>query len=150
MTITSSPTTTNYYSQGFDQLRARVGGQVITPNDKSYDTARQAWNLTVDQHPAIIVVASNVDDIVETVRFAQAKNMAVAVKATGHGVIREANDSLLIVTSELTDVRVNADAQTAWVSAGTKWGRVLEETQAVGLAPVLGSSPDVVLLGLTL
>lgn len=49
MTITSSPTTTNYKSQGFDQLRARVGGQVITPNDKSYDTARQAWNLTVDQ-----------------------------------------------------------------------------------------------------
>lgn len=150
MTITSSPTTTNYNSQGFDQLRARVGGQVITPNDTSYDTARQAWNLTVDQHPSIIVVASNVDDIVETVRFAQAQNMAVAVKATGHGVIREANDSLLIVTSELTDVRVNADAQTAWVSAGTKWGRVLEETQAVGLAPVLGSSPDVGAVGYTL
>ena len=76
--------------------------------------------------------------------------MAVAVKATGHGVIREANDSLLIVTSELTDVRVNADAQTAWVSAGTKWGRVLEETQAVGLAPVLGSSPDVGAVSYTL
>jgi FAD/FMN-containing dehydrogenase len=45
---------------------------------------------------------------------------------------------------------VNPDTQTAWVSAGAKWGRVLEQTQSVGLAPLLGSSPDVGAVGYTL
>jgi FAD/FMN-containing dehydrogenase len=150
MTITSLPINQNYDLQRLDELRARVSGQVIISNDDGYDTARQAWNLTVNQHPALIVVAENADDIVEAVRFAEAQGLEVSVKATGHGVIREANDGLLIVTSQMTDVRVNPDAQTAWVSAGAKWGRVLEQAQTVGLAPLLGSSPDVGAVGYTL
>jgi FAD/FMN-containing dehydrogenase len=74
----------------------------------------------------------------------------VAVQATGHGVVRPANDSLLINTSQFTAVSVNADARTAWISAGAKWGKVLEQAQAVGLAPLLGSSPDVGAIGYTL
>jgi FAD/FMN-containing dehydrogenase len=150
MTITSLPINQNYDLQGLDKLRARVGGQVITPKDDGYDAARQAWNLTVNQYPALIVVAQNAEDIVQAVRFAQEQGLEVAVKATGHGVIREANNGLLIVTSQMTDVRVNLDAQTAWVSAGAKWGRVLEQAQSVGLAPLLGSSPDVGAVGYTL
>ncbi|CAG0953349.1 Mitomycin radical oxidase [Anaerolineales bacterium] len=150
MTITSLPINQNYDLQGLDKLRARVGGQVLTPNDDGYDTARQAWNLTVNQYPALIIVAQTADDIIEAVRFAQAQGMEVAVKSTGHGVIREANNGLLIVTSQMTDVRVNPGAQTAWVSAGVKWGRVLEEAQSVGLAPLLGSAPHVGAVGYTL
>ena len=40
--------------------------------------------------------------------------------------------------------------QTAWVEAGAKWGEVLAKTQAVDLAPLLGSSPDVGVVGYTL
>ena len=109
-----------------------MSGQVLTPEDEGYDRARMAWNLTVDQHPAVIVIPKSAEDIVEAVRFADAQNLSVAVKATGHGTIREANDSLLIDTSQMLDVRVDAAAQTAWVSAGAKWGRVLEQTQALG------------------
>jgi len=45
---------------------------------------------------------------------------------------------------------VDAQRQTAWVEAGTKWGMVLEAAQAVGLAPLLGSSPGVGVVGYTL
>src|SRR5574339_481020 len=62
----------------------------------------------------------------------------------------EISRSKRVVTSQMTDVIVNAAAQTAWISAGAKWGRVLEQTQAVGLAPLLGSSPDVGAVGYTL
>lgn len=86
----------------------------------------------------------------EAVRFAHATDLKVAVQATGHGVVRPANDSLLIITSQFTEVRVNAESRTAWVGAGTKWGKVLEQTQAVGLAPLLGSSPEVGAIGYTL
>jgi len=150
MTITSSTNVQYYQSAGLEHLRASINGKVITPTDGAYDKARQAWNLTVDQYPALIVIAQTADDIVEAVQFANAQELDIAVMATGHGTIREADQSMLIVTAQLTDVHVNVETQTAWVSAGTKWGRVLEAAQAVGLAPLLGSSPDVGAIGYTL
>jgi FAD/FMN-containing dehydrogenase len=132
------------------QLQDHVQGQVILPGDPRYDELRAAWNLTVDQHPALIVVAANAADMAAAVRFAREADLKVAVQATGHGVILPANDSLLIITSEFTEVRVDAESRTAWVSAGAKWGKVLEVAHAVGLAPLLGSSPEVGAIGYTL
>ncbi len=131
-------------------LRAALRGQVILPGDEAYDQARLAWNLSVNQHPAMIVIAADADDIVASLRFAALVDMDVTVQSTGHGVARPANDSLLLVTSQLKGVQINAAAQTAWVEAGVKWGAVLERAQAVGLAPLLGSSPGVGAIGYTL
>ncbi|HMB22778.1 MAG: FAD-binding oxidoreductase [Chloroflexota bacterium] len=150
MTTPSLPVYQNYDLQAMDGLRACVNGKVITPGSDEYDLARKAWNLTVDQHPALIVMPQNANDIVEALRFARAQGLEVAVQATGHGVIRPANGSLLIVTSQMTNVRVDPETQTAWVGAGAKWGRVLEAAQAVGLAPLLGSAPHVGAVGYTL
>jgi FAD/FMN-containing dehydrogenase len=132
------------------QLRVGLLGQAIAPGEPQYDELRAAWNLTVDQHPALIAIAHSAADVAEAVQFARAANLPVAVQATGHGVIRPADDSLLISTQKMTGVRIDAEARTAWISAGTKWGKVLEQTQAVGLAPLLGSSPDVGAIGYTL
>jgi FAD/FMN-containing dehydrogenase len=132
------------------QLQSHVQGLVIAPGDPRYDEMRAAWNLTVDQHPALIVVAESAADIAEAVRFARTADLKLAVQATGHGVIHPADDSLLIITSQFTKVYVNAESRTAWVSAGAKWAKVLAQTQAVGLAPLLGSSPDVGAIGYTL
>src|SRR5690606_6510973 len=40
--------------------------------------------------------------------------------------------------------------QTAWIEGGSKWWPVLERAQAVGLMPLLGSTPDVGAVGYTL
>ncbi len=132
------------------QLRSSVQGTVFTPDDPDYDEARKAWNLAVNQHPAVIVVAAGVADVVEATRFAAREDLSVTVQSTGHGIVRPADDSLLIITSKMKNIQVNAAAQTAWVDAGAKWGEVLEQTQAAGLAPLLGSSPDVGVVGYTL
>jgi FAD/FMN-containing dehydrogenase len=150
MTIEISQVQGKFAEEQFAQLRTSLSGRIIFPEDADYDAARQAWNLAVNQYPTLIIVAQSVDDIAEAVRFAGMQNLSVAVQATGHGVIREASDSLLIVTSRMTDVRVNPSARTAWISAGAKWGHVLAQTQTVGLAPLLGSSPDVGAVGYTL
>lgn len=131
-------------------LQARVQGRVSAPGEERYDQLRAAWNLTVDQHPAIIVAAESAADVAEAVRFAHKADLKVAVQATGHGVIRPANGSLLILTSAMTEVRVDAGARTAWIGAGVKWGKVLAQAQIVGLAPLLGSSPGVGAIGYTL
>lgn len=132
------------------QLRPAIQGTVITPDDPQYDEARQAWNLSVDQHPAMIVIADSVEDVVGAVQYAVQAGLSLTVQGTGHGVVRPADDSLLLITSKMKTVRVDEAAQTAWVEAGVKWGEVLEKAQAVGLAPLLGSSPDVGVVGYTL
>ena len=131
-------------------LQSRLQGAVIIPEDHRYDRARQAWNLSVDQQPALIVVPKTAADVVEAVRFARHEGFSIAVQATGHGNVRPADDCLLILTSDLQGVEVDAQAQTAWVEAGVKWEKVLAKAQAVGLAPLLGSSPDVGAVGYTL
>jgi hypothetical protein len=136
----------------FARLKVRLSGdcKVIVPGDEAYDMARRGWNLAVDQYPVMIVVVKTVEDVSETIRFAQSQGLNIAITATGHGVIRKADNSLLIDTSKMAAVSVNSAARTAWVGAGTKWGAVLEAAQAVGLAPLLGSSPDVGAIGYTL
>jgi FAD/FMN-containing dehydrogenase len=132
MTLQTSSPIQSFEGQELESLRARLSGQVLTPQDADYDIARQTWNLTVNQHPALIVLAKTSKDVAEAIRFAEARDLGVAVKAAGHGTLRAADGSLLIVTSQMTDVIVNAAAGTAWISAGAKWGRV-EQTQALGV-----------------
>jgi hypothetical protein len=131
-------------------LRARLSGAVLTPDDAGYDAARAAWNRTIDQHPALIVAAAQANDVVEAVRFAGEQGLPVAVQATGHGLARPADGALLILTSAMQGVSVDAEARTARVEAGVRWGKVLAQAQAHGLAPLLGSSPGVGAVGYTL
>jgi len=134
-----------------DQLRSQIHGSVIAPEDAQYDDVRQPWNLSVEHRPALVVVPERASDIATAVRFASAEGLRIAIQATGHGAARPADEhTLLINTARMTRVRVNAEAQTAWVEAGAKWKVVLEAAQAVGLAPLLGSTPDVGAVGYTL
>ena len=137
-------------STAVEQLKMQVQGAVIVPGDADYDTARMAWNLTVTQHPDMIVVAESAADVAAAVRFAVDNGLGVAIQSTGHGITLPADGALLIVTSRLTALQVNAQAQTAWVSAGLQWKHVLAEAQKYGLAPLLGSSPEVGVMGYTL
>jgi hypothetical protein len=66
-------------------------------------------------------------------------------------VARVADEGALLVDlSKLVDVRIDAEARTATVAGGTTWRPVLEASSAVGLAPLLGSTPDVGVVGYTL
>jgi hypothetical protein len=133
-----------------ETLRSQVLGAVFAPGDDGYDEAGRAWNLSVRQHPAVMVRAAGAPNVAAAVDFARRQELGVAVQATGHGVIRPADDCLQIVTSQMTDVTVDAAAATAWVGAGAQWGAVLTKAHAAGLAPLLGSSPGVGATGYTL
>lgn len=134
----------------FQALTENLRGQVLLPTDPEYNQARLAWNRTVEQHPALVVIAEHRDDVVHAVRFAQQESLKIAVMATGHGTLREANDALLLVISKLNSVTINPINKTAWIDAGAKWAAVLPEAQKHGLAPLLGSTPDVGAVGYTL
>jgi len=131
-------------------LAARLRGTVTGPEDPGYDAGRAAWNLVVDQHPAVIVRAADADDVAAAVRWAAAREFGVAIQATGHGVARPADDTLLLLTGDMGEVQVDALSATARIEAGAKWEAVLGKAAPEGLAPLLGSSPDVGAVGYTL
>jgi FAD/FMN-containing dehydrogenase len=137
-------------SHPVEQLQAAIAGEVIFPGSERYAMARQAWNLTVDQHPALIVQAACVEDIAAAVRYARQAELSVAVQATGHGVRRPADGALLILTGQMNAVEVDPVSETAWIECGAQWKVVLAATQPYGLAPLLGSSPEVGAVGYTL
>ncbi len=133
-----------------NHLRDQLDGSVFTPEDPGYEAAQQAWNLSVNQHPAVIVVAQSAADIAAAIRFARNADLEVAIQATGHGIARPANGALLIITSNLNKVEIDPVAQTARIESGAMWIAVLEKAQQFGLAPLLGSSPYVGVTGYTL
>lgn len=131
-------------------LADRISGAVHGPDDPGYDAARSGFNLLSDHRPAVIAVPANRFDVAEAVRFAAAEGLRVAIQATGHGPGPSADGALLINTSEMTDVSIDPIARTATAGAGAKWAPVLEQAQCHGLAPLLGSTTDVGVVGYTL
>ena len=149
MTLNELVRTTDFAAAA-SALKAAVQGDVVLPSDPTYDRARFAWNVSTQHQPAVVVMAHSAADVVAAVRFARDLNLEIAVQGTGHGISRSVDGAMLINTAQMKSVRVNTEAQTAWVEAGMQWGGVLEAAQAVGLAPLLGSSPMVGVVGYTL
>ena len=64
-------------------LRRRIRGDVVTPGEAGWDEARQAWNLPVDRHPALVIHAESPEDVAEAVWFARVHGLRVSPQATG-------------------------------------------------------------------
>ncbi|HVT11767.1 MAG TPA: FAD-binding oxidoreductase [Fimbriimonadaceae bacterium] len=127
-----------------------VQGDVIAPGDVAYDSARMAWNLTVQQFPALIVVADSVADVQAAIEYASRQNLPVGVQTTGHGLPRNCDGGLLIRIGRLNQVVVDAERRVAYVGGGALWRDVLEVAQKAGLAGLSGSAPHVGVVGYTL
>jgi len=77
------------------------------PGEAGYDEARQAWNLGVDQRPAVVVIAESADDVARAVGYAGKHEMRVAPQGTGHdaGALEPLDDAMLLRTSRMRGVR---------------------------------------------
>lgn len=125
-----------------DSLKARVKGKVLVAGDKHWPEASMAWSL-VPQVPLAVVRAASVDDVVEVVRWTAEHGASVAAQPGGHGATGTATDAILLRTGALDHVHVDADARTARIGAGAKWGAVLPRLEGTGLVAPAGSNPDV-------
>lgn len=132
------------------ELSDQISGTILRPDDAEYEESRRGWNLNINQFPALIVIVNDVQDIVASVRYASAHNLGVSVQLTGHGIKSPADDNLLIVTKQLKGVTVDVAARTARTEGGTIWQEVLDAATPHGLAPLLGTSPHVGVVGYTL
>ena len=133
-------------------LRELLDGEVVSPRDEWWDEAREAWNLAVDQRPALVVFPESVPDVVATVAFAREHGLRVAPQSTGHnaGVLGDLSGTILLKTSRMRGVEIDPFGRTARTEAGVIWIEVVEAAAEHGLAALAGSSPDVGVLGYTL
>ncbi|WP_214102666.1 FAD-binding oxidoreductase [Acrocarpospora catenulata] len=108
------------------------------------------FNLSVVHRPALVAVAETVEDVVEAIRYAAARDLPVAVQATGHGAVQAADGAVLVLTSRLREISVDPATRTATIGAGVTWGEVVRATAPHGLAPLTGSASGVGAVGFTL
>jgi FAD/FMN-containing dehydrogenase len=137
---------------GIRALRDRLDGEFVVPGAADWDEARFAWNLAADQHPAAVVYPQSVDDVVAVTEFARDRGFRLTTQGTGHfaNSLEPLDDTILVKTSRLRGLDIDAEARTARAEAGVLWGEVSLAAAEHGLAGLAGSSPDVGVVGYTL
>jgi FAD/FMN-containing dehydrogenase len=135
-----------------ETLRTALSGEVFVPGDEGYDEARRGWNLAVDQRPAAVVFPESAADVARAVQFARSQQMRIAPQATGHGAgpLEPLEGAMLVKTSRMRRVDIDAVARTARAAAGARWGDVTVAAGRHGLAALAGTSSDVGVTGYTL
>jgi FAD/FMN-containing dehydrogenase len=135
-----------------ERLRERLAGKIVLPGDPGWDTARPAWNLSVDQRPVAVVFAEAAEDVAAVVEVARAHGLRVAAQGTGHsaGPMGPLEGTILVKTSRMRGVEIDAPSARARVGAGALWGEVVPAAAEQGLAALAGSAKDVGVVGYTL
>jgi FAD/FMN-containing dehydrogenase len=135
-----------------DNLKEELTGGLVLPGDPGWDTARAAWLLDVDQRPAAVASPGTAAGVARVVDAARGLGLRVAAQTTGHhaSALASLQDTVLLKTSRLTGVRIDAAARNARVASGAVWLDVSRPASAAGLAGLAGSSPDVGVAGYTL
>src|SRR6478735_6979254 len=135
-----------------DRLRDLTGVAIHLPGDPGYDAARMPWNVAVDQRPAAVAYPVDADQVSAVVRAAAALGLRVAPQGTGHnaGPLGSLDDVVLLRTSHLNTVEIDAERRVARVGAGVLWEDVVNAAAEHGLAALHGSSPDVGVVGYSL
>jgi hypothetical protein len=128
----------------------RLTKPILAPGNAGFEDLALPWNRAHRHSPAFVGIPESAADVVDLIRFARSRDLSIGVQATGHGVTRPVVGGLLILTHRLDSIRIDANASVCRLGAGVQWGPVLEAAQQHGLAPLLGSSPNVGAVGYTL
>src|ERR671918_504713 len=107
----------------FGNLRARFRGALLRPGEEGYDEARRIWNGAIDRRPALIARCAGADDVVEALRFARERELAVSVRGGGHAVAGHAvcDGGVMIDLSLMKAIRVDPATRTARAGGGVLW-----------------------------
>jgi FAD/FMN-containing dehydrogenase len=130
-------------------LSESLAGSVAFPDHPSWDLARQAYNLTIDQQPAAVAFPQDEYDVQAIVRYAAEHGLRVAAQRTGHnaGPLGSLEGTILLKTDRLDTVEIDPAARRARVGSGVKWESVVPRLSDLGMAALHGSTPDVSIAG---
>src|SRR2546421_12650288 len=134
------------------ELKAKLRGPVIEPDDPDYDDARKVYNAMIDKKPRLIARCADVADVISSINFARKRDLLLAVRSGGHngGGLGICDDGLVIDLGPIKYARVDPAARLVTVGGGCTWGDVDHATHAFGLATPSGIISTTGVGGLTL
>jgi FAD/FMN-containing dehydrogenase len=138
--------------RALSELEASFAGELVSPDDATYDRHRTVWNGSIDRHPALIARCTRASDVSAAVTFARQTGLPLAVKGGGHSFPGQSvcDDGLVVDLGEMKGIAVDPQARTATAEAGVLLGELDRETQAHGLSVPAGIVTHTGLAGLTL
>ena len=129
------------------------GTELVARGEGQWDTARAAWNLAIDQRPAMVARPGNAEEVAAAVGYAREQGLRVAVQAEGHGagpLAAMGENTLLLKTARLKGAEIDVENRRARVGAAAKWQDVSALASPQGLSGLSGSSAEVGVVGYTL
>lgn len=133
-------------------FQAQLRHPLLTPGTPGFDAACVLWNGMITHRPALVVQPSGVTDVVACVGLARQRRLPISAKGGGHHIAGLAVPAhgLMLDFSRMRGVLVDVANRAVRVQAGCLLGDVDRETQAHGLATVLGFVSETGVAGLTL
>jgi FAD/FMN-containing dehydrogenase len=147
MRFDSSPVAPSGLAAG---LQRAVRGRVWLPGDPEFDSVRRPWNLAVEQPVEAVVEVADAADVAALVRYASAAGVGIATQPSGHGATGRTDGTILLRTSRLDDIEIDAPARRARIGAGVRSGALQAAAAPFGLTGLPGSSPVVSVAGVAL
>jgi len=143
---------TTVSNEKIEQLRKKVSGRVVLPNDPNYDEVRTIWNAMIDRRPAVFVQIAEADDVLAAIAFARENEIDISIRGAGHNIAGSSlsNNGLVIDFSNMKNVRVDVEKRRAFVEPGATLGDFDKAVQAHGLATPVGINSTTGIAGLTL
>lgn len=132
-------------------LEQAVRGRVHLPGEPTWDDARQAWNLAIDQQPRAVIEVADADDVAAAVRFAARHQLPVVAQSLGHAATPTGVEGALLLRMHALDsVEIDTERRLARVGGGTLWQAVLDRLDGTGLLALSGTAPEISVVGYTL
>jgi FAD/FMN-containing dehydrogenase len=133
-------------------LKTNFSGNIILPNDTTYETARITYAVK-DAKPAIIAQAKSTKDIAAVINFTKSNSLELSIRSGGHNVAGlSTNDNGMVLDLSLMNTIDIIDEKEGLVrlGPGALWGDVATELSKHDLALSSGDTKTVAVGGLTL
>jgi FAD/FMN-containing dehydrogenase len=135
-----------------DDLRARLEGELLVPDDPDYDDRRQVFFKGFDRRPLAVARVAGAADVAAVVNAARESGLELAVRGGGHSWAGygSTDGGLVIDLSRMNGVEIDTDGGTAWAETGVTAGKYTLATAEIERATGLGDTGSVGISGITL
>jgi FAD/FMN-containing dehydrogenase len=133
-------------------LRTKVRGRVIAPEDTGYDEARTVVAGGIDRRPAVIVQVADAADVSYVVSLARETGLDLAVRSGGHSGAGHSvcEGGIVLDVRNMKALDIDVEGRTAWAETGLTAGEYSIATATHGLVTGFGDTGSVGIGGLTL